>query len=108
RRKDIYHWLMLLKEDAKFPNAIFCTTMAFDASWSPDSARFVVTHYVGHNSSEVFVEDLSDLERRPISVQPLLEAHFPPQLWSEPMFMKAYRWTRDGQLVVRAIARARA
>jgi hypothetical protein len=55
----------------------------------------------------VFVVDTANLERKPIDVRPFIEAHFPDRLWSVPMFLKAYRWTRDGQLVVRAIARAR-
>ena len=106
RQRDIYHWLLLLKNDAPFPNAIFCTKMAFDATWSEDSMRFAVTHFIGDNSSEVFVVDLSDLERRPIEVRTMLDGNFPGQMISAPMFAKAYRWTRDGRLVVRGIARS--
>lgn len=106
-RSDIYHWLMLLKHDAPFPNAIFLTRLAFEASWAGDSNRFVVTHFLGDNSSEVFVVDTYDLERRPIDVRPLLVQYFPKYLGTVPMFVKAYRWTRDGRLVVRAIGRAR-
>ena len=107
RARDIFHWLMLLKPDAPFPNAIFLTKLAFDASWSEDSHRFAVTHFVGDNSSEVFTVDMSDLVRKPIEVRAFLEEHFPPHLVSVPMFLKAYRWTRDGRLIVRAIGRAR-
>jgi hypothetical protein len=107
RARDIFHWLMLLKHDAPFPNAIFLTKLAFDASWSEDSRRFAVTHFVGDNSSEVFTVDTSDLVRKTIDVRAFLEEHFPPHLVSVPMFLKAYRWTRDGRLIVRGIGRAR-
>jgi hypothetical protein len=107
RTHEIYHWLMLLKHDAPFPNAIFCTPLAFDVTWSSDSRRFAVTHFVGDNSSEVFTVDTSDLLRKPIDVRPFLEEHFPAQAASVPMFLKAYRWTRDGRLIVRGIGRTR-
>ena len=107
RARDIFHWLMLLKDDAPFPNAIFLTKLTFDVSWAEDSRRFAVTHFVGDNSSEVFFVDTADLVRKPIDVRPFLEEHFPARLVSVPMFLKAYRWTRDGQLIVRGIGRAR-
>jgi hypothetical protein len=107
RKNDIYHWLMLLQHDAPFPNAIFLTKLAFDVSWSEDSRRFAVTHFVGRNSSEVFMVDTADLLRKPIEVQPIMEEHFPAHLISVPMFLKAYRWTRDGTLIVRGIGRSR-
>jgi hypothetical protein len=107
RENDIFHWLMLLKHDATFPNAIFLTKLAFDVSWAENSRRFAVTHFVGDNSSEVFIVDTDDLARKPIAVGPSLEEHFAPHLSSAPMFVKVYRWTRDGQLIVRAIGRAR-
>jgi hypothetical protein len=105
-RKDIFHWLMLFKQGAGFPNAIFGTPLTFETSWCEDSSRFAVTHYVGRNSSEVFVVDTADLARKPIEVRPFVEEHFPAHLAPVPMFLKAYRWARDGRLVVRAIARA--
>ena len=108
KQRGIHHWLMLLRNEATaYPNTIFGTRLAFDASWAEDSQRFAVTHFVGDNSSEVFVVDTTDLERQPVSVQRFIEEFFPERLWSEPMFVRAYRWTEDGRLVVRAIARAR-
>ncbi len=105
RNSTIFHWLMLLKNDAQFPNSIYCTTTAFEASWSQDSRRFAVTDFVGHNSSELFVENVEELGRRPVNIRPLIEEHFPLRVMSAPMFVKAYRWTTDGRLVVRAIGR---
>lgn len=107
RTHNIYHWLMLLKHDAPFPNAIFCTPLAFDVTWSTDNRHFAVTHFVGDNSSEVFTVDTAELQRKPIDVRPFLEEHFPPYVVSVPMFLKAYRWTRDGRLIVRGIGRTR-
>lgn len=107
RGNDIYHWLMLLAHDAPFPNTIFLTTLVFDATWSEDSRRFAVTHFVGDNSSEVFTVDTVDLVRKPIDVRPFLEEHFPSHVLSAPMFLKAYRWTRDGRLIVRGVGRTR-
>lgn len=107
KQQSIHHWLMLLKnEPLAYPNTILGTRLAFEASWSEDSQRFAVTHFVGDNASEVFVVDVADLEKRPIEVRPWLELHFPPHLVNEPIFVKAYRWTRDGRLVVRALARS--
>jgi hypothetical protein len=106
RKNDIFHWLLLLKKEALFPNAIFCTGMAFDVSWSDASNRFAVTHYVGRNSSEVFVVCTADLIRRSVEVKPPLAPYFAESMLSAPMFSKAYRWTRDGQLIVRGIARS--
>ena len=106
RREDIYHWLMILKHDAPFPNAIFLTRNVFDASWSEDSLRFAVTHYIGDNSSEVFIVDTTDLVRKPIDVRQFLEEFFPPHVPGAPLFLKAYRWSRDGRLVVRGIGRS--
>ncbi|MSU48382.1 MAG: hypothetical protein EXS37_04690 [Opitutus sp.] len=105
-RKDMFHWLMLMKKGAPFPNTIFGTTAAFETSWSADSQRFAITHFPGGNSSEVFVVDLADLVRKPLSVSQLIETYFFPHLVSAPLFLKAYRWTRDGRLVIRAIARS--
>lgn len=104
--RSIFHWLMLLKKDALFPNTVFGTPLAFEASWAESSARFAVTHYVGHNASEVFVVATADLERRAIDLKPLIAAHFPPHLGAVPLFLKAYRWTVGGELIVRGIARA--
>jgi hypothetical protein len=106
RREDIYHWLMILKHDAPFPNAIFLTRNVFDASWSEDSLRFAVTHYVGDNSSEVFIVDTADLVRKPVDVRRFLEEFFPPHVLGAPLFLKAYRWSRDGRLIVRGIGRS--
>ena len=108
RRRDIFHWLMLLKKDALYPNAIFCTKMAFDVSWAEDSHRFAVTHFIGQNSSEVFVVDVGELARRAIAVTPFLEEYFPAPMAASPVFLKAYRWTADGRLVVRALGRSHA
>ncbi len=107
KERGIHHWLLLLKKDAPFPNTIFGTRTTFEASWAADSLHFAVTHFTGDNSSEVFVVDLADLERKSIDVGPLLKKHFSSHLVSVPLFMKAYRWTDDGRLVVRAMARAR-
>ena len=106
QRKDIYHWLMLMKKGSTFPNAIFVTTASFETSWSGDSQHFAVTHFPGGNSSEVIVYDSTQLARQGVTVKPLIETYFPAHLSSVPLFIKAYRWTRDGRLVVRAIARA--
>jgi hypothetical protein len=108
KQRGIHHWLLLLKnEPTAYPNTIFGTRLAFEASWAEDSQRFAVTHFVGDNASEVFVVDTTDLVRKPIEVRAFIEEHFPQHLALEPMFLKAYRWTRDGRLVVRAIGRAR-
>ncbi len=107
KERGIHHWLLLLKKDEPFPNTIFGTRTTFEAAWAPDSRHFAVTHFTGDNSSEVFVVDLADLERRAIDVRPQLEAHFPRHLAAVPLFLKAYRWTHDGRLVVRALARER-
>ena len=107
QRSKIVHWLMLLKHDAPFPNTIFLTPLAFEASWAEDSQRFAVTHFVGDNSSEVFVVNTTDLERKPVDLRPCLEEFFPAHLVGVPMFLKAYRWTRDGRLIVRGVGRAR-
>jgi hypothetical protein len=106
RQRGIFHWLLLLEKDALYPNTIFGTNMAFDVSWSDDSKAFAVTHYIGHNTSEVFVVGSTELERRPINLRPALEAYFPERAISAPMFIKAYRWTRRGQLIVRGLARS--
>lgn len=108
-RRTIHHWLMFLRDEPRaYPNMIFGTDLSFEASWAGDSRHFAVTHFVGDNSSETFAVDVDDLVRRTIRVQPFIEEYFPERLWNEKMFVKAYRWTRDGRLVVRAIARAHA
>lgn len=107
RNNSIYHWLMLQKSGAPSPNAIFLTKLAFDVSWSEDSARFAVTHFLGDNSSEVFTVETADLARKPVDLRPFIEEHFPPHLAASAMFVKAYRWTQDGRLIVRGIGRAR-
>jgi hypothetical protein len=99
---------MLLKKGSPAPNGVFCTATAFETSWSTDSLRFAVTNFSGHNASEVFVEEVDDLRRIPIEVRPLIEEFFPLHVMSAPMFVKAYRWTQDGKLIVRAIGRSEA
>jgi hypothetical protein len=104
----IIHWLMMLRKGLPSPHGVFGTTTAFETSWAGDSQRFSVTNFTGDNSSEVFVEDVAELRRINIAVRPLIEEYFPLHVMSAPMFVKAYRWTSDGKLVVRAIGRAEA
>jgi hypothetical protein len=104
-RTQITHWLMMYRKNADFPNAIFSTTASFDASWSPDSTLFAVTHYVGHNSSEVFVCSTS-LFKETVDIRPWVREFFPPHFIEASIFVKAYRWTADGVLVVRAVGRS--
>jgi hypothetical protein len=101
----ILHWLMLLKKDVALPIGVYCTTTSFETMWSRDSGWFAITDFSGQNRSEVFIEELNELRRDPIDVRPLVEEFFPLHLLSAPMFVKAYRWTIDGKLVVRAIGR---
>lgn len=102
----ILHWLRLLKRGAAAPNDIFCTAAAFDTTWSGDSQRFAVTLFTGQNSSEVFTEQIEELRRTPVALRPLIEEYFPLNVMSAPMFVRAYRWTQDGKLIVRALGRA--
>ena len=104
-RTQITHWLMFYKKNADFPNAIFNTSASFDASWSPNSALFAVTHYMGNNSSEVFVCTTS-LFKQTIDIRPLLSEFFPPHFSDASIFVKAYRWTADGVLIVRTLGRS--
>ena len=106
--RNIHHWLMLLKQEkAAYPNTIFGTSFSFEASWSENSQRFAVTHFIGDNSSEVFAVGVDELVRLPIGVRPFLEEFYPPHFASQSLFLKAYRWTRDGRLVVRGLGRSR-
>jgi hypothetical protein len=104
-RKEITHWLMLYKKGATFPNAIFNTSASFDASWAPDSSGFAITHYVGSNSSEVFVCTAS-LVKETIDIKPIVREFFPPHFLDARVFVKAYRWSSDGALVIRAVGRS--
>jgi hypothetical protein len=69
QKRDITNWLALKREDSPITNAILSTTASFDAMWSPDSSRFVITHYVGGNSSEVFVVNRTRLEKDFVTVR---------------------------------------
>lgn len=104
-RREILHWLLLHRRNASFPHAIFSTTVAFDATWAPDSSAFAVTHYIGHNSSEVFLCSTS-LVKETIDLKPVLRRFFPAHLVESDLFVKAYRWTDDGRLIVRALGRS--
>jgi hypothetical protein len=104
-KKEILHWLMLHRRNASFPHSIFCTTAAFDATWSPDSRAFAVTHYLGRNSSEVFLCSTS-LIKETVDVKPGLREYFPAHFLEAALFVKAYRWTDDGRLIVRALGRS--
>ena len=104
-RTQITHWLMMYRKGADFPHAIFNTSASFDASWSPDSALFAVTHYIGHNSSEVFV-CTTPLFKETVDVRPFVREFFPPHFIEASIFVKAYRWTADGVLIVRAVGRS--
>lgn len=105
KKTQITHWLMLYQKEAAFPKAVFSTSTSFDASWAPDSKLFAVTHYVGSNSSEVFVGNIH-LRKQAVDVTPFLRDHFPAHFVEGNLFVKAYRWTTDGGLVVRAIGRS--
>jgi hypothetical protein len=74
--------------------------------WSPDSNRFAITHYVGGNSSEVFVVNRTRLEKDFVTVRSAIEINLAPHLTPNPVFVKAYRWTKSGELIVRGIGRA--
>ena len=104
-RNGMTHWLMLYKKGATFPNAIFNTSASFDVSWAPDSSGFAITHYVGSNSSEVFVCTAS-LVKETIDIKPIVREFFPPQFLDARVFVKAYRWSSDGPLIIRAVGRS--
>ena len=96
---------MLYRKEAPFPRSIFCTAASFDATWSPDSRLFAVTHYYSSNMSEVFISDTA-YNKESVEVRPFLENNFPPHFASGPVAIKAYRWTTDNELIVRALGRA--
>ncbi|MBI5688693.1 MAG: hypothetical protein HZC55_01250 [Verrucomicrobia bacterium] len=104
-KREILHWLMLHRRNASFPHSIFSTTAAFDATWAPDSKAFAVTHYLGRNSSEVFLCSTS-LIKENVDVKPALREFFPSHFQEAALFVKAYRWTDEGRLIVRAIGRS--
>lgn len=108
RGRTIFHWLMLTEKNAVVPAAIFCTKLAFDVSWAEDSRHFAVTHYLGQNASEVSVVESQPIERWTLEPRRILGPYFPAGLLTAPLMLKAYRWTEDGQLVVRGVGRAEA
>lgn len=105
RTRQIHHWLMLLARGADIPNSIFTTTTAFDVTWSPDSSCFALTHFVGNNSSELILLR-PDRARSELVVTSLIQEHFPAHFADVRLFLKAYRWTPDHHLVLRALGRS--
>lgn len=100
----IVHWLTLKRRDSAVPNSILSTMASYDTMWSPKSDAFAVTHYVGGNTTEVFIIPLGDLERVDVLLKPIVATYFPARFAPLPIFAKAYRWTRNGELVVRGVA----
>lgn len=105
RARQIHHWLMLLGRDSDLPSSIFTTTTAFDVTWSPDSSCFALTHFVGNNSSEVVLLR-PDRARAEIVLTSLIQEHFPAGFADARLFVKAYRWTPEHHLIVRALGRS--
>ena len=103
--REIFHWLMLHRKDALYPSSLYSTATAFELSWAPDGSRFVITDYVGNNSSEVHVFSTAPARAR-IDLGPTMRERFPSNAWEASLFVKAYRWSSEGKLVVRALGRA--
>lgn len=105
-RRNIVHWLTLKRRNSVVPNSIFSTAASYDTMWSPKSDAFAVTHYVGGNTTEVFIIPLGDLERVDVPLKPIVATYFPVRFASLPIFAKAYRWTGNGDLIVRGVAQS--
>lgn len=105
RKKKIFHWLLLLSENEPVPKSVFGTEQAFDVLWAPDSGHFSITHYPGSNMSTVVVFSSKDLNKQEISARAAALPYFVGGI-SERAISKAYRWTTDGELIVRGLGRS--
>jgi len=94
---------MLLEANRELPEIIYTTRTMFEASWSNNSQRFAITDFIGHNRSRVSAFEVDERRRIDLEVTPFLEEFFPQSFWDKPMFVRVYRWTTDGTVIVRAI-----
>jgi hypothetical protein len=105
RGKKVLHWLMLVTANESVPKSVFGTEHAFDAMWAPDSERFAITHYPGGNRSEVLAVASRDGAKDEISARAAAMPYFVDGI-AERAVAKAYRWTTNGELVVRGLSRS--
>jgi len=101
----IQHSLMVRRLGSEQPTMVFATIRTFDVTWAPNSELFAVTNYTGDNSSEVTAFGIDGKKVR-IDLRKLVEESFPSDVRSALLFVKAYRWTSDSQLVLRALGRS--
>jgi hypothetical protein len=87
------------------PKSVFNTEHAFDVLWAPDSDHFAVTHYLGSNRSEVLSVSSRDIAKENIGARAAAIPYFVDGI-SERAISKAYRWTTNGELIVRGLSRS--
>jgi hypothetical protein len=103
RGADILHCLMLLEEARDLPEVMYTTRTMFEVSWASNSRRFAITDFIGHNRSQVSAFEMDDRRRIDLDVSRFIEEFFPQRFWDKPMFVRVYRWTTDGAVIIRAI-----
>ncbi|MBL9213033.1 MAG: hypothetical protein JNL92_21405 [Opitutaceae bacterium] len=104
RKKKVLHWLLLVTANETVPKSVFGTEHAFDVLWAPHSEHFAITHYPGGNKSEVLVVASGDGAKDEIAARAAAIPYFVDGI-SERTVAKAYRWTTNGELVVRGLGR---
>lgn len=100
---DVEHIIFIRRrgEEARAP--IFLTRQILEVLWSPDSTRIAITVLTGRNRSVVSIMRLDGpREAIAVTVDDALRGFMTDVQIGAPQFVMALRWTKAGELVIRA------
>jgi hypothetical protein len=81
----------------------FLAQKALEVLWSPDGSRVAITVLTGGNNAAVLLLKMNELKpSKEIAVDDALRGYLPKYLVDSPQFLMALRWTKSGELVLRA------
>jgi hypothetical protein len=100
---DVEHIIFLQHQGDDKRRPIFLTRNVLEVLWSPDSSRIAITVLTGRNRSEVSIMRLEEpREPIPVVVDEALRGYMSEVQIGAPRFLMALRWTKVGELVLRA------
>jgi len=96
-------WLVLRSRGAQNSEPIILSERPIEALWAPSSDKFAVNHWADPYARDTFVVVIGNAQRMFFDLTPLLNLHFSSEGRALRRVARAYRWTTNGDLVLRAL-----